>query len=243
MFLGNLLSACSRYKSVQKKEKPTTAEKLVHAIQKEEVTQKNIQLKLKGFYKTNEQEMNFSMNLRLKRDSLVWASVQVFGIEVARALLTQDSIYVINKIEKEYLFGGTQLISKFLGVQMGPLELQNLLLGKSVFNINDYQFNTDSGIQATIFKGKIKNILHINRDFLLDESSIESIGLKEPFFGKIKYLEHMLVGEKLCPKNIQMEINSAENALFLDLKILKISMPGQQKFPFKIPDHYKKIND
>jgi len=243
LFLSTLLSACSRYKSLQKKDKNIAAEKLVHAIQREGITQKNVQLKLKGLYKTSQEEINFSMNLRLKRDSLVWASIQVFGIEVARALFTKDSMYVINKIEKEYLCGGNHLISKFLGFQMGPLELQNLLLGKSIFDINDYQFITDSGIEATIFKGKIKNILSINSDFLLNESSIESIGLKEPFFGKIKYLEHMLVEEKLCPKNIQMEINSGENALFVDLKILKISMPEQQKFPFKIPNHYKKVND
>jgi hypothetical protein len=73
----------------------------------EDIDFKYLKAKSKVLYKTAKESQNFSVAIRMKKDSLIWLSVTygIFG-EVARALITQDSAYISavnNKtLKKEY---------------------------------------------------------------------------------------------------------------------------------------------
>ncbi|HAR20844.1 MAG TPA: DUF4292 domain-containing protein, partial [Cytophagales bacterium] len=42
------------------------------------------------------------LTIRIRKDSVIWISVNpALGIEVVRALITKDSIFVIDKIHKD----------------------------------------------------------------------------------------------------------------------------------------------
>ena len=40
--------------------------------------------------------------LKLEKDSVIWISVGLFGLEGARIFMHQDSITVLNKLDKSY---------------------------------------------------------------------------------------------------------------------------------------------
>ncbi len=228
---------------MQKTEQNASTEKLIKSFNKKQLTKENIQLKLKGNYRDENQDINFSMNVRIKKDSLLWSSVQVFGIEMLRAKLTIDSMKLLNRLEKKYMRGSTHLLGNLMGVNLGPSEVQNLLLGKPLFNLNDYLFETDTAIKASIYKGKIKNVLHINQALTLQESDITSIGLQQSVSGKIEYLKYMHVDDIFCPEHIKMYLISNDKSSQLDLKIQKINTPEQMRFPFKVPNQYQTIDE
>ena len=81
------------------------------------------QLMLKG----NEQGAN--LNVRLRRDSILWVSGSLLGIEGVRAVLTPDSVRVINRLEKSYFVGGYDYLSRVLEVPVSFGQVQALLLG------------------------------------------------------------------------------------------------------------------
>ncbi len=70
-----------------------------------------------------------NLNLRLKRDSAIWVSASLLGIEGVRALLTTDSVRVINRLEKTYFAGGYDYLSRLLQVPVSFAQVQALLLG------------------------------------------------------------------------------------------------------------------
>lgn len=81
------------------------------------------QINMKG----NKQGANVA--LRMRRDSIIWVSASLVGIEGVRAVLTRDSVRVLNRLEKTYFSGGYDYLSKLLNVPVSFAQMQALLLG------------------------------------------------------------------------------------------------------------------
>ncbi|GAB3650509.1 hypothetical protein GCM10027594_25750 [Hymenobacter agri] len=77
--------------------------------------------------KGNKQGAN--MSVRMRRDSIIWVSAGLAGFEGVRAVLTRDSVRVVNKLEKTYFSGGYDYLSKLLNVPVSFAQMQTLLLG------------------------------------------------------------------------------------------------------------------
>ncbi|MFD1467323.1 DUF4292 domain-containing protein [Hymenobacter caeli] len=82
-----------------------------------------VQATIKGDQKTA------NINVRMRRDSAIWVSVGLLGFEGARALLTPDSVRVINRLDKTYFAGGYDYLTKLLNVPVSFSQAQALLLG------------------------------------------------------------------------------------------------------------------
>jgi hypothetical protein len=82
---------------------------------------------------------SFSGNIRIIKDSVIWLSIGKFGFEGVRALLTKDSIKVINKLEREYFSGDYVFLRDILGFSLSYDILQSMLLGE------DFQSYADTG--------------------------------------------------------------------------------------------------
>lgn len=67
--------------------------------------------------------------LRIRHDSLVWLSVTAtMGVEVMRAKVSNDSVWLINRLEKTYLAEPLDTVSAQLGMPLSLPLLQTLLL-------------------------------------------------------------------------------------------------------------------
>ena len=72
---------------------------------------------------------DLSGQLRMRHDSLVWLSVTAtMGVEVLRAKVSNDSIWLINRLEKTYLAEPLDTVSAQLGMPLSLPLLQTLLL-------------------------------------------------------------------------------------------------------------------
>ncbi len=71
-------------------------------------------------------------NLLLRRDSMIWLSVRKLGFEVARALITPDSVHVIDRLNNEYLAEGLDYLAREYKVPADFKALQAIILGNPV---------------------------------------------------------------------------------------------------------------
>ena len=83
----------------------------------------------KARIKTKDNEQGANLNVRLRRDSIIWVSGSLLGIEGLRAVLTPDSVRVVNRLEKTYFAGGYDYLSRLLQVPVSYAQVQALLLG------------------------------------------------------------------------------------------------------------------
>ena len=67
--------------------------------------------------------------IRMRRDSLVWLSITAtMGIEAVRAKVSNDSIWVLNRLEKTYLAEPLDSLAAQIGMPLSLPLLQTLLL-------------------------------------------------------------------------------------------------------------------
>ena len=72
---------------------------------------------------------DLSGQLRMRKDSLVWLNVTAtMGMEVLRAKFSNDSIWILNRLEKTYLAEPLDTISTQLGMPLSLPLIQTLLL-------------------------------------------------------------------------------------------------------------------
>ena len=111
-----LTTSCGSHKKTVTPEQPTSFEWLTA----------NLDIQAEG----NGMSFNdLSGQIRIRRDSLVWFSVTAtLGVEVLRAKMSADSVWVVNRLEKRYLVEPLDTLSAQLGMPISLPWLQAMLL-------------------------------------------------------------------------------------------------------------------
>lgn len=87
---------------------------------------------------------NFKAQIRSVHDSAAWVSVvPALGIEVARILLTNDSMKIIDKLNDQYFIGDHAKAKEKFGMQPGLELLQAALTGKPIGLDPDEKYRSD----------------------------------------------------------------------------------------------------
>ncbi len=70
-----------------------------------------------------------SAKIRMVKDSAIWMSASKLGFEVGRVLITQDSVFVIERLQKTFIRESIDEISKLAGVDLDFEMIQDLMIG------------------------------------------------------------------------------------------------------------------
>jgi len=74
-----------------------------------------------------------SANIKMKRDSLIWMSVKKLGFEVARAQITTDSVFLIDRFNRQFMANDLSFLSETYNLPANLQTLQAVILGNPVF--------------------------------------------------------------------------------------------------------------
>lgn len=91
-----------------------------------------IYLVAKGKIQSENSKLGANLTLRVKKNEVIWASVQAFGLEAARMKITPDSVYIVNRMKDEYLVGSYEVLRKRYNVDVDFNTLQEILIGNYV---------------------------------------------------------------------------------------------------------------
>ncbi len=205
--------------------------------------------KSKISFKSPEQDIdNANINIRVRKDSLIWLSVNKLGIEAVRGLITRDSITVIDKIHREYTVYDFPTLSRQFNFEMNFALLQALIVGNLPLPRRPAQ--------------KIKN----ERDYLLLRQS-EGKVLVENYIGEQdRKLKKLMLTEQPTKNTLRLDYDdftSLNNFLFpytslvtldyksrsdgqfyqtlLQIKHNKVELVDKSPgFPFTIPANYQR---
>ncbi len=242
--------------------KPMSFDSLFHEMQTHETRFSSLNAKVAISYEKNGNVVTtFRTQIRIQKDSLIWASIiPAMGIEVARAELTPDSLKLLNRMKKNYVFGNYQLLDSLLHIAVSYSVVQSLLLGNdpSGYHTLSSTVGTDrEGYLITFHKEKNdtgSNVVNRNAPVQM----IQKVWL-DPTNFKIRklYFEQQTTGQKtkellvyydsyqniqgqLLPAKMRIVLNSRpKTEIFLTFK--KIELDKTYGFPFYIPEDYKKL--
>lgn len=200
-----------------------------------------LQVDLKG------RKQTANMSLRIRRDSAIWLSGSLVGIEGVRALLTPDSVRVVMPLQREYFVGGYAYLSRTLGVPITFAQLQALLLG-------DY-FPAPAGTAPTVTSEQGRQRVSYPQTTLLLEQLISlSTGR----------LQQLKVTDSAAPRGLTVDYSDfrpveptnlpfahatsvqakqgTEGATTLSINYSKVDLDRERlNFPFSVPPRYKRV--
>jgi hypothetical protein len=211
---------------------------------------------------------SFEVTLRMKRDSAIWMNVTAAAglLHVAKILITQDSVFLVNYMDKgpdfdgSYFRGDFSYINRVLQSDFDFDMVQSILLGNSAtfYEENEklHSYGEDGKcVLSTIRKRKLKRVVNRNKE-LTKTDSAQTIWM-DPTTQKIArllfndfnarrsfdaaYSDFALASNGMMIANkVKFQIK-AEKKLMLQMSYRKINLNHTLEFPFSIPEGYKRI--
>ena len=142
LFLLFTLNACKTLK----KTAPEEAEDVsaMNALQTLEENQSGFQWmssRFSGSVNWKSKTHSIAGSFRMKKDSAIYVSIApLLGIEVARALITTDSVKILNRLDATYYLGDINLLNKMFDTDVDFQMLQSLFLANDFPHFKDQGF-------------------------------------------------------------------------------------------------------
>ncbi|MBI4931630.1 MAG: DUF4292 domain-containing protein [Bacteroidetes bacterium] len=271
LFLLPLLFACKAKKNLPPHEATKckldykSAKTLTSLLKQNQVEYSTFSGKIKASVIIDDKGTDFTIALRMKKDSVIWASISpALGIEVIRFSATKDSIKFIDRIHNKYFVGDYDTLTKMLKTEIDLEILQSLLVGNSVeFYMEDEKLR--AGIDSckyllgTIRKRKLRKVIEKGKElkepaqniWLLDSTfkivrilfrEFESRREFDAYFDNFQNVDLPDGQTKniFTPRNLTYYIKS-DKIITVALEYTKASANKEQTFPFTIPEGYDRI--
>lgn len=193
-------------------------------------------------YTNGDDNQNVSSNIRMYKDSLVWISVNVFGIEGARILINRDSMVVCDKLHKTYQVYNKQLIENVLGAPLTVTEIQNVILAKPVYSLKLYEIVQNSELFMKIHNEQPKvNVNHIYQKqfYNIDTTLIED--KTRPQYARISYGNYVNINDHNFPLKSQVNAYNGLTTMQIKMEFENPDFVTAVSFPFNIPKTYERI--
>lgn len=205
--------------------------------------------KLKIQYTSEEDNFQAKVVLRMRKDSLIWISISKTGIEGLRILVRQDSIFMIDRLNKEYKSYSYAALSKQLNFDLNYHLIECVLLG----NMPLPQFDSIQLSQENnqwLIKQKEKNI-QIHNYLGLQNALLEQLVLRDEKSNsslQLDYGDYNYYGEILFPHNYQINLQYQQEGKNMATKVhinhVKMLFTNEAlKFPFNMADKSSQENE
>lgn len=185
-----------------------------------------------------------TMYVRSIRDSLIWIAVKKLSVEGGRALITKDTMTVLNRLEKTYQKFALSELQERYGVETDFAYLQDMFFGLTPDVDSTALWEEKEALLNYTFVTMASGIYH---EFHVSKRSGLQVGgrFREKFSsdGEWTYSDHRIIQDSLIlPYNREYIISNDLNDVFtMRLKFSDIEVENPKAIKFNIPERYTKI--
>ncbi|MCE7923136.1 MAG: DUF4292 domain-containing protein [Haliscomenobacteraceae bacterium CHB4] len=190
------------------------------------------------------QSVAANANIIWIRDSVLWVNVKKLGVEAARALVTKDSVCLINRLDKTYSIKGLESLQKQYSLPAGFALLQDAVLASAWFfpdidlqsDIKEdlHRLSGSNGLSSAEYRLEEGSYL-LRRETFLQQRDARVVTLG---FDQYKKLD----GAGVFPYLRSIEAYSPETGVLrLELELHDVEVNVPKNYRFEIPDHYERI--
>lgn len=203
----------------------------------------------------NDQEINIRGSVRIKVDSAIMLSfTAIAGIEAARVLLTRDSVKILDRINNSYFIGDYNEAIKFLPVPLTYEIVQSLFLANPGILVSNFKQFHDTETEYRFIDNEISILVESDvlatagtcRDmigFRFDQEfltrNIEFYSSDKSVYGGLKFNNYSQHNNISLPDDISIYFVSHNLPIKGELRINRIELERDIRFPFSVPSRYK----
>jgi hypothetical protein len=246
----------------------TLSQAQISAIDNNRLPQDNHWTYFSGRYemtvKSGDQVIPATINLRMKRDSIVWFTISAnmgIQIQVAKGVLLRDTLHLADIYHKEYYVVPVAYASQYLSMPIGVKQIQNLFTGQPLVDTcNTGNIQKDASANYVYYTTMVEPLLIKSYygypgqtpQTKLDNEGYSQLRITEissPNNAKDKAtLEHnqwLDVSKEsngaftTLPMELKITTTTAQQTAQVDLALTTARYDAIPSYPFKIDDSYK----
>jgi hypothetical protein len=237
-----------------------TAKSLSKHIKESELNYNWLSAKADAEVNIDGEDHNLDIRVKIRKDSAIWISIQAVGlIDIAKLLITKDSVKMVVYVKKQYFKGDFNYINQLLNADLDFDLIQAALIGNSAdFDDDDSKMKpmvdreNCQYLLSTVRKRKLRRIssgqdslkrslqtMRLNPDnFKIINNSFEDASTNRSFHAK--YDKFLASDSVFAPHTVNIEIK-AEKKIDLKISYVRIEINQPQKLTLNIPKNYDPI--
>ena len=183
-------------------------------------------------------------NVRMIKDSAVWISISasIINIEVFRALITKDSVILIDKQEKEVHYRSLDYLQELTDIPFDLKTIQNLLVGNAIFfnseNITVKKYESQLLIASVGYE--FKNLITLlTPQNWLQQSKLADVDVLQNRTADFTYDDYKKYNNFYFAERRQI-IVSEKNKLDVKMNFKQYEFNKDLSVIFNVPKNYKK---
>ena len=206
---------------------------------------KTVKATIKAKYKGKTNLPSVNVSLRMEKDKVIWMSISKSIFSLGKLKITPNRVQFYNKLQQEYFDGDFSLLSNFLGTEVNFKQVEKILLGEAVFDLNEKDYKIKTQQNEYEFTPKKRNklfdilfLLNAN-NFKINKQEIRQE--KENKLLSIAYKDYEKIDGVYFPSTIFVLAEDKKNTNTVTINYKNVSFNLDLKFPFNIPSGYKEI--
>ncbi len=221
-------------------EPDNTRKNKLKSINESDMVFNTLAVKSKAVLSINDKSNDVNMNFRIKNNEVIWVSVTALaGLEVARALITPDSVKILNRLDNVYIKKPFSYIYEFTNEQINFRTLQSILIGNTISEFitdsTELNMESDEAKLRSILGGLIYNLRVSSQNKVVYTNLNDQIAKQEL---TANYSDFILVNQQQIPHAVVMDSKVKTKKFLLDLKFLKVDLDGPLELPFRVPERF-----
>jgi hypothetical protein len=185
-------------------------------------------------------ENDVTLNIRIRQGEAIWVSVTaIAGLEIARLLITPDSVKLINRLESTYTRKPFSYLYDFTNRQVNFGTLESIIAGNPQKEVVTDQSELSIKGNAVELKRVVESMVYINRFNTLNK--LVEASLKDDIADQsllVNYGDFMEVQEQVFPQLVSIKSQVERKNVVIDLKYNRVAINETLAMPFTVPKSF-----
>jgi hypothetical protein len=222
----------------------SAARKKIAAIRAKQVNFNTFSGKAKTKLNINGNSNDVTLNIRILKDQKIWVSITaIAGIEVARALITPDSIQVMNRLQSVYIKKPFSYIYTYASRQVNYKTVESLLVGNAIpETLNDNTVLQPSNGNI-ILNGTLEDLIYqltVGPDLKVSSTTLNNAQAAQSL--QINYGNFIQATNRVIPSQISFTSKVGAKNIQADLNYSKADFDLPLEFPFSVPKRFSLVD-
>lgn len=189
----------------------------------------------------NNSSNDVTLNIRINHGKKIWVSITaIAGIEVARAIITPDSILAVNKLQGLYVRQPFSYIYKYTSHQLDYRSVEALLTGNAIPQLLNDHVEMQADSANIVLNGSLEELIFkliVGRDM-----KAKSTNMSDQYAGQTMQVDNsvfMPVANRVVPSQIDINSTAGTRKVKISMHYIKEDFDLPLEYPFSIPDSYE----
>jgi len=227
--------------------KNKSAKFLVKKIKQDRIDVKWLDAKTKIDFQTDDLSQSATLYIRMAKDSAIWMVGKKFGFEGVRALITPDSVYMLDRLQNEYRVSDLSLIQDQFSLPINFYDLQDIILGNLILVPETKDLKASVDKKQYHLQEKASD--EMTKDYWLNGYTFapERMTFKMAVQNRnalIENSDHRKVdGAGLFAHDRYLKFQSPQTGeVILDMEFTKVAVNEPVSLKFEVPGHYERVD-